>query len=410
MRDVSLWRGVFGVEQAVIGRVEFDEDAGVLIAHVPPTKRQRARCGRCRRRCPGYDAGAGRARWRALDLGTMVAVLEADAPRVTCRVHGVVVAHVPWARHDAGHTLAFDDQVAWLATQAGKSTVTELMRIAWRTVGSIISRVWADIDSQHDRLAGLRRIGIAEISCQRGHKYLMVVVDILVSTIDVGWCGPRRDATAPPSASSSTSSAHNAARRSPTSPRMGRTSSTPSSPNRARTRSGPPIRSTPRSTSSHGRPRRSMRSAARRGTMLGDRPGPSRNGLVDAPGRHATQTRQRARHGAQDLPAREQGVHPPPGPVPLRDVPPRATAPDSVPNPVDHAAQRVPAWAAEPRRCRQERLEQRPLGVGQVMTRSGVYRGHRGLPECGDALTPPASLRGPTSPGWTPPEPHQPLS
>jgi transposase len=177
VRDVSLWRGVFGVEKTVIERVEFDEDGQVLIAHARPTNRQRGRCGICRRRCPGYDAGAGRRRWRALDLGMMVAVLEADAPRVACPVHGVVVASVPWARHDAGHTLAFDDQVAWLATQASKSTVVDLMRIAWRTVGSIITRVWADIDAQHDRLAGLRRIGIDEISYKRGHKYLMVVVD-----------------------------------------------------------------------------------------------------------------------------------------------------------------------------------------------------------------------------------------
>jgi transposase len=117
-------------------------------------------------------------------------MLEADAPRVTCREHGVVVAHVPWARHDAGHTVAFDDQVAWLATQASKTTVTELMRIAWRTVGSIISRVWADIDAQHDRLVGLRRIGIDEISYKRGYKYLMVVVDH--DTGRLVWAAPGR--------------------------------------------------------------------------------------------------------------------------------------------------------------------------------------------------------------------------
>jgi transposase len=104
-------------------------------------------------------------------------MLEADAPRVKCPAHGVVVAHVPWARHDAGHTLAFDDQVAWLATQASKTTATKLMRIAWRTVGAIISRVWADIETQDDRFEGLRRIGIDEISYKKGHKYLMVVVD-----------------------------------------------------------------------------------------------------------------------------------------------------------------------------------------------------------------------------------------
>ena len=177
MRDVSLWRGLLGVEKAVIERVEFDEDAERLVAHVRPIKRERDRCGVCRRRSPGYDAGPGRRRWRALDLGTIRALLEGDAPRVRCRVHGVVVAAVPWARHDAGHTHAFDDQVAWLATQSSKSTVTELMRIAWRTVGAIIARVWADIDGQHDRFAGLRRLGIDEISYKKGHKYLMVVVD-----------------------------------------------------------------------------------------------------------------------------------------------------------------------------------------------------------------------------------------
>ena len=177
MRDVSLWRGLLGVEKTVLERVEFDEDAQVLVAHVRPAKRQRSRCGVCGRRSPGYDSGAGRRRWRALDLGTVVAVLEAEAPRVTCREHGVVVASVPWARHDAGHTYAFDQTVAWLATQSSKTTVTALMRIAWRTVGSIITRVWADVDAHCDRLAGLRRIGIDEISYKKGHKYLMVVVD-----------------------------------------------------------------------------------------------------------------------------------------------------------------------------------------------------------------------------------------
>ncbi|MFM9596890.1 transposase family protein, partial [Streptomyces scabiei] len=114
MRDVSLWRGLLGVEKTVLERVEFDEDAQMLVAHVRPRSRERGRCGICHRRSPGYDAGPGRRRWRTLDLGTIQAFVEADSPRVRCRVHGVVVAAVPWARHDAGHTTVFDDQVVWL--------------------------------------------------------------------------------------------------------------------------------------------------------------------------------------------------------------------------------------------------------------------------------------------------------
>ena len=180
-----------GVEKTVIERVEFDQDAELLVAHVRPTIRARNRCGICGRPCPGYDAGQGRRRWRALDLGTIRAVLESDAARVTCAEHGVVVASVPWARHDAGHTYAFDQTVAWLATQSSKATVTQLMRVAWRTVGSIISRVWADVDASCDRMDGLRRIGIDEISYKKGHKYLMVVVDH--DTRRLVWAAPGRN-------------------------------------------------------------------------------------------------------------------------------------------------------------------------------------------------------------------------
>ena len=117
--------------------------------------------------------------------------LEAEAPRVRCRDHGVVVAQVPWARHGAGHTYGFDQQVAWLATQASKTAITVLMRIAWRTVGAIVARYWADTAAAFDQFAGLRKIGIDEISYKKGHKYLTVVVDH-----DSGrlvWAAPGRD-------------------------------------------------------------------------------------------------------------------------------------------------------------------------------------------------------------------------
>ncbi|MEH1130886.1 transposase, partial [Micromonospora sp. CPCC 206061] len=176
MRRARLWARLVGVEKAVVERVVFDEDEGIVVVSVRPARGQRCRCGRCRRRVPGYDQGQGRRRWRALDLGRVRVFVEADAPRVRCPRHGIVVAAVPWARHGAGHTYAFDEQVAWLATQCSKTAVTRLMRVSWRTVGAIVARVWADVDGLVDRLSGLRRIGIDEISWKKGHKYLTVVV------------------------------------------------------------------------------------------------------------------------------------------------------------------------------------------------------------------------------------------
>ena len=191
MQYATLWRALLGVEKTVIESVEYDDDEQVLLAAVRPTRRAASRCGRCQRRSPWYDRGEGRRRWRALDLGTIAVWLEADAPRVNCRAHGPTVRAVPWARHAAGHTYVFDEQVAWLATQCSKSAVTELMRIAWRTVGAVITRVWADVEKLHDRFAGLSRIGIDEISYKRGHRYLTVVVDH--DTGRLVWAGPGRD-------------------------------------------------------------------------------------------------------------------------------------------------------------------------------------------------------------------------
>jgi len=180
-----------GVEKTIVDEVEFDAEHQQLVVSVRPIKAVRDRCGLCHRKSPRYDAGAGRRRWRGLDFGTGMVWLEADAPRVSCRDHGVVVASVPWARHGAGHTYAFDATVAYLATQAAKSMVVELLRVAWRTVGSIIARVFADLDASSGRLDGLRRIGIDEVSYKRGHKYLIVVVDH--DRRALVWAAPGRD-------------------------------------------------------------------------------------------------------------------------------------------------------------------------------------------------------------------------
>lgn len=178
MRSTRLWALLLGVENAVVEDVVFEEvNEGAIVVSVRPRKRFRGRCGVCGRRCPGYDQGEGRRRWRALDLGTVKAYLEADSPRVKCRRHGVVVAQVPWARHSAGHTYAFDDTCAWLASHCSKSAVVALLRIAWRTVGSIVARVVADARERTDLFVSLSRIGIDEIAYKRGHKYLTVVVD-----------------------------------------------------------------------------------------------------------------------------------------------------------------------------------------------------------------------------------------
>jgi transposase len=177
VRGIRVWGRLVGLRRAVVEDVRIGEEEGELVVAARPGWRERDRCGVCRRRCPGFDLGEGRRRWRALDLGTTRAFVEAEAPRVSCRRHGVVVCAVPWARHGSRFTCGFEDQAAWLAVNTSKTAVAELMRIAWRTVGGICERVAGEAQRDSDLLDGLRRIGIDEISHRKGQRYLTVVVD-----------------------------------------------------------------------------------------------------------------------------------------------------------------------------------------------------------------------------------------
>jgi transposase len=178
-----------GLARVVVEDVFLDGEAVVVC--VRPRAREQGRCGVCRRRCPGYDCGDGHRRWRAMDLGTTKAYVEAEAPRVECKRHGVIVAGVPWARHDSWFTTAFEDQCAWLAVNTSARAVAALMRTTWRAVGGICRRVSDEARARRDLLADLRRLGFDEISVRKGQRYLTVVVDHHSGRLV--WAAPGRD-------------------------------------------------------------------------------------------------------------------------------------------------------------------------------------------------------------------------
>lgn len=184
-----VMKRLLGVEKTVVEGWDFMEEALIVQVRVPA--RGRRQCSQCGRRSPLYDQGGGRRRWRGLDLGTVRVFLEADAPRVRCKEHGVVVAAVPWARPDSGFTREFEDQCAWLAVHTSQTAVSKLLRIAWRTVGRILKSVGDDARNRVDLLEGLRCIGIDELSYRRGHKYVTAVVDH--DTGRIVWMAPGRN-------------------------------------------------------------------------------------------------------------------------------------------------------------------------------------------------------------------------
>lgn len=173
MRVTSLLTMLIAIQQTRATGLEVKEDR--LVVDVKPTWRD-PRCSSCDRRVKSVHERRKPRTWRHLDLAGLPLYLRAGLRRVKCKKCGVVVEKVPWAASGLWFTTDFENEVAYLAQKTDKSAVKELMRVAWQTVGSIVTRVMARTGGQ-DRLAGLRRIGVDELSYRRHHEYVTVVIN-----------------------------------------------------------------------------------------------------------------------------------------------------------------------------------------------------------------------------------------
>ena len=148
--------------------------ANGLVLSVRPGWRK-PRCGRCGRTCPGYDTRPVRG-WRHLCWGRLLVWFAYGPRRVECPDCGVMTEEVPWAGAGSDFTWEFEEMTAYLAQITDKTTVTEMLGIAWRTVGRIVERV-VERKLDPSRLDELRFIGVDEFSYRKRHHYLTIVVD-----------------------------------------------------------------------------------------------------------------------------------------------------------------------------------------------------------------------------------------
>jgi transposase len=177
VRVRKLLQRALGVALAVITGVREEDDGATIVVGVRPRAKDAGRCPLCHRQCGRYDGGDGLRRWRTHDVGTTRAFIEAEAPRIECPEHGVLVAEVSWARPGSRFTIEFEQTAAWLAVRTDKTAVSEFLRVTWRAVGSIVERVCAAEQAKCPPLEGVTRIGIDEVAYRKGHRYLTCVVD-----------------------------------------------------------------------------------------------------------------------------------------------------------------------------------------------------------------------------------------
>jgi transposase len=174
MRATSVLRVLLALQHTRVAGFEFEEEG--LVVDVAPTWTV-PRCGGCKRKVHAcYDRRERR--WRHLDLGGIKTHLRYQLRRVHCDHCGVTVENVPWAEPGARFTLPMEEHITYHAQRTDRTTVMQLLRVAWRTVGSIVRRVVGrHRDRTGDALEGLRFIGVDELSYRRHHEYITTVVD-----------------------------------------------------------------------------------------------------------------------------------------------------------------------------------------------------------------------------------------
>ncbi len=172
MRVTTAFNRMLDLSGASVVSVAFTSE-GIVIGIRNRSRRLRCPCGWST--SARYDTS--RRRWRHPNLGKSRVWLDGEIRRLPCKRCGRVRTEaVAWARPGARHTRDFEDIVAWLVQRTDKTTTATLMACSWAAVDNIVQRVVAEhLDS--DRLDGLYRIGVDEISYRRGHQYLTVVAD-----------------------------------------------------------------------------------------------------------------------------------------------------------------------------------------------------------------------------------------
>jgi transposase len=188
VRVTTVFNRLLGFAGTVVEAVTWS-DTQIVVAVRLRSRVLVCPCGRTSR--ARYDSS--RRRWRHVNLGRWVVIIEGDIRRVDCRGCGQVRSEwLPWARPGSRLTRDVEDMAAWLAARMSKTAVVQMMGICWRTVTAIVTRlVAAHLDT--DRLAGLYRIGVDEIAYKKGRKFLTLVTDH--DTGHVVWLGEGRSQT-----------------------------------------------------------------------------------------------------------------------------------------------------------------------------------------------------------------------
>jgi transposase len=172
--STSLLYHAFGIRGYRHRRTAYEDGRVTFTIHQEPGT---CRCSACGSR-QVRPRGTVERRFRALPIGGRPIVVVLPIPRVECRACGVVrQVGVPFADPRRSYTRSFERYALELSRRMTILDVAVHLGIGWDAVKDIQKR---DLSRRFARpkLKHLRRIAIDEIAVAKGHRYLMVVMDL----------------------------------------------------------------------------------------------------------------------------------------------------------------------------------------------------------------------------------------
>jgi transposase len=175
----------------VYQHARFSADRKSIEVSVRPRQGSAAICSRCHQTAPGYDQLAQR-RFEFIPFWGFFAFLLYAMRRVNCRRCGVVaVEEVPWGDGKRTLTKAYMLFLARWARRLSWKETAHAFRTSWDKVFDGVEHVvtWG---LDHRVLGQIDAIGIDEIQCSKGHKYLTLVYQIDLGVTRLLWVRKER--------------------------------------------------------------------------------------------------------------------------------------------------------------------------------------------------------------------------
>ncbi len=183
MRNSTLFNQILGVTPPwSVRSVVSDMETKTVDVHLSHRRVAYFPCPDCGSALPVYDHAPSRS-WRHLDCGSLVTMVYARVPRVSCPQHGVRRVDVSWALPRCQFTRAFERWAIDVLREADVQGATRLLRISWDEAWHLMERA-VERGQRRKQRRIITHLGVDEKAIAKGHTYFTLVCDINRATVE----------------------------------------------------------------------------------------------------------------------------------------------------------------------------------------------------------------------------------